>query len=93
MQDRINFEIKIPDKTYNFISLYRPPSQSKDEYESFAGNLELNFDSIALKNPYLIVVLGDFNAQIKGWYPLDKTTYEGTRLELMVLRLNSDWSK
>ena len=65
----------------NVISLYRSPSQSKDEFESFADNLELNLDSIAFKNPYLIVVLGDFNAQTKGWYPFGKTTYEDTRID------------
>ena len=81
LQECINFEIKIADKTCNFISLYRSPSQSKDEFESFADNLELNLDSVALRNPYLIVVLGDFNAQTKGWYSLGKTTYEGTRID------------
>ena len=29
----------------------------------------------------MIVVLGDFNAQTKGWHPLGKTTYEGTRID------------
>ena len=81
LQECINFEINIADKTCNFISFYRSPSQSKDEFESFADNLELNLDSIALRNPYLIVVLGDFNAQTKGWYPLGKTTYDGTRID------------
>ena len=81
LQECINFEIKIADKTCNFISLYRSPSQSKDEFESFADNLELNLDSIAHKNPYLIIVLGHFNAKTKGWYPLGKTTYEGTRID------------
>ena len=80
----INFEIKIADKTCNFISLYRSSSQSKDEFESFANNLELNLDSVALINPYLIVVLGDFNTQTKGWYPLGKATYEGTRIDSIV---------
>ena len=56
----------------------RSPGQSKDEFESFADNLELNLDSVVHRNPYLIVVLGDFNAQTKGWYALGKTTYEGT---------------
>ena len=56
-----------PDKICNFISLYRSPSQSKDEFESFADNLKLNLDSITLRNQYLIVVYGDFNAQTKGW--------------------------
>ena len=68
LQECINFEIKIADKICNFISLYRSPSQSKDEFESFADNLELNLDSIVHRNPYLIVVLVDFNAQRKGWY-------------------------
>ena len=29
----------------------------------------------------MIVVHGDFNAQTKGWYPLGRTTYEGTRID------------
>ena len=81
LQECINFEIKIADKTCNFISLYRSLSQSKDECESFADNLALILHSIALRNPYLIVVLGEFNAQIKGWYSLGETTYEGTRID------------
>ena len=81
LQECINFEIKIADKICNFISLYRSPSQSKDKSRSFADNLELNLDSIVHRNPYLTVVLGDFNAQIKGWYPLGKTTYEGTKID------------
>ena len=31
--------------------------------KNFADNLELNLDMIANKNPYLIVILGDFNAK------------------------------
>ena len=81
LQECINFEIKTADKTCNFISLYRSPSQSKDEFESFAYNLGLNLNSVALINPYLIDVLGDFNAQTKGWYPIGKTTYEGIRID------------
>ena len=81
MQECINFEIKIADKICNFIPLYISPSQSKDEFESFADNLGLNLDSIVHRNPYLIVVLGDFNAQTKGWFSLGKTTYEGTRTD------------
>ena len=62
LQECINFEKKIADKADNFISLYRSHSQSEDEFESFAGNLELNLDLIALRNPYLIVALDEFNA-------------------------------
>ena len=41
----VNFEIKTADRTYNFISLYSSVTQFEDEFESFAGNLELNLDS------------------------------------------------
>ena len=81
LKEYINFEITIADKTCNFISSYRYPSQSKDEFEFFADNLEPNLDSIALRNPYLIVFLGDFNAQTNRWYPSGKITYEGTRID------------
>ena len=75
LQEYVNFEIEIADKTCNFISLYRSPSQSKDEFKSFADNLELNLDSTALRNSHLIAFLGDFNVQAKRWYPLGKVTY------------------
>ena len=81
LQECINFEIKIADKICNFVSLYRSPSQSNNEFESFADNLELNLDSIVHRNPCLTVVLRDFNAQTKAWYPLGKTTYEDTRID------------
>ena len=29
----------------------------------------------------MIVAFGDFNAETKGWYPLGKITYEGTRID------------
>ena len=70
MDECINFEISLADKVCNLISLYRSPSQSHDVFETFADNLELNVDTIANKNPYLIVILGD-----------DKTTYEGSKIE------------
>ena len=61
--------------------MYRSLSQSRDEFESFADNFELVLDSDALRNLNLIVVLGDFNAQTNGWYPLGKTAYERTRID------------
>ena len=34
LQEFINFEVKIGDKTCNFVNLYRSPSQTKDEFEN-----------------------------------------------------------
>ena len=60
------------------------PSQSQDTFESFVSNLELNTDAIAAKNPYLISILGDFNAKLSTWYRSDKSTYEGSRIDGLV---------
>ena len=84
LQEYINFQIKIENKLCNFIVLYRSPSQSQDTFESFIDNLELNIDAVAPKNPYLIGILGDFNAKISTWCRSDKSTYEGSRIDDLV---------
>ena len=38
-----SFEVMIAKKICNFISLHRPPSQTKAEFENFIKDLELNF--------------------------------------------------
>ena len=82
LQECINFEVKIGDKTCNFVSLYRSPSQTKDELENFIKSLELNLEHIANKSPFLIVVFGDFNARLQGWYQNDITTFEGCTIDI-----------
>ena len=63
LQECINFEMKIGEKLCNFIVLYRSPSQSQDEFETFLNNIDLNLDTILANNPFfLTVVLGDFTA-------------------------------
>ena len=61
LRECINFEIKIKDKLRNFITLYRSPNQSKDDFES--RFFELNLDLVMVNNPFLTVILGDFNAK------------------------------
>ena len=63
LHEFINFELRIGGK---FLSLYRLPSQSKDDFEMFLENLELNFDHMAEKSPLMVVVLGNFNANSKS---------------------------
>ena len=80
LQECINFEIKIKDKLCNFITLPRSPNQCQDDFESFINNFELNLDSIMANNPFLTVILGDFNAKSNLWYNNDITTYEGSKI-------------
>ena len=81
MQECINFEIKIKDKLCNFITLYRSPNQSQDDFESFINNFELNLDPVMVNNPFLTVVLGHFIAKSSLWYNSDITTHEGSKID------------
>ena len=81
LQECINFKINIKDKLCNFITLYRSPNQCQDDFDSFINNSELNLDSIMTNNPFLTVILGDFNAKSSLRYNNDITTYEGSKID------------
>ena len=81
LQERINFEIMIGGKLCRFISLYRSPNQSQDDFESFTNNFELNIDAVTANNPFLTVVHGDFNIKSNLWFKGDKTSYEGSKID------------
>ena len=68
LQESISFELKTGDKVRNFISLYRSPSQTQDEFEKFSENLETNLDRVFQNNPFLVVVIRDFNVKSSNWY-------------------------
>ena len=55
--------MKIGGKVCNFIALYRSPSQTFGDFETFPKNFELNLENIVHRNPFLVVVIGDFNAK------------------------------
>ena len=50
-------------KICRFIYLYRSPSQKQDEFQEFKSNLEINLDALSANNPFLTVMIGDFNAK------------------------------
>ena len=81
MEECIHFDILFGGRIFNFVSLHGSPSQSHDVFETFADNLELNWDMVANKNSYLIIILVDFNATSSNWYKHGKTTYEGSKID------------
>ena len=79
LQECINFELNVGCKIYNFISLYRSPSHTQDEFENFFDNLELI--NLRQNNPFLTVLIGDLNAKSKNWYSHEKSSHEGYAIE------------
>ena len=52
LNECINFELKIGDKLCTFVALYRSPSQSLDNFETFINNFELILETLSRKNPF-----------------------------------------
>ena len=80
LQECIVFDLKVGNKFCEIVSLYRSPNQSQDEFETFTNNLALILDKIFETNPFLVIVVGDFNAKLSQWYKNDKTTTEGSKI-------------
>ena len=59
----LSFELQIGNKICNFAALYRSPSQSHDDFETFADNFEMTLELLAQENPFLLIAICDFNAK------------------------------
>ena len=81
LQESISFELRIGGKFCKFSCLYRSPSQTQDEFETFLKNFELTLDKIHENNPFVTVVLGDFNAKSNNWCKADITSLEGCKTD------------
>ena len=92
LHECINFEIRIGCKLCRFVSLYRSPSQSQDDFESFANNFELNIDTGTSNTTFLTVVLGGFNVKSNLWFKGDKTMHEGSKMD-GITSLHLDYNK
>ena len=81
LQECMCFELKVGDKTCNLLSLYRFPSQSQDDFETFTENLKLNLENLVQRNLFLVVEVRDFNAKSSYWFCHAKTNFEGDETE------------
>ena len=46
LKECLNFELKIRDKSCNFIALYRSQNQSQDYFETFSVNFEMTLETL-----------------------------------------------
>ena len=74
LKECLNFSLSIYGKQCNITLIYRSPSQSSEEFDTFL------LDYIANRNPFVSIIIGDFNARSNNWCSSDKTTYEGKKL-------------
>ena len=46
-------------------------------------NLESNLETVSLVNPFLAILICDFNVKCASWYSKDNSTTEGSKLKLL----------
>ena len=56
LNECMNFELKICDKLFTIVTLYRSPSQSQDSFETFIDNAELNLETLSRKIAVIMVL-------------------------------------
>ena len=60
--------------------IYRSPSQSNREFNSFLSSFEQLLSKISKRKPTVSIITGDFNARSSKWWSNDTNTLEGTNL-------------
>ena len=60
--------------------IYRSPSQTNDEVDTFLSNFQMLLNDINNRKPSLSVVTGDFNSRCSSWWSNDINTTEGLKL-------------
>ena len=63
------------------IVIYQSPSQKAVEFDKFLSNFESLLNFVKQLQPSFTIILGDFNARSKSWWPDDITSPEGTDID------------
>ena len=85
LNERLVLESNIHNKKGYVISLYRSPSQSKDEFDQFLLNFEQLTSDRMSQNPHFILVTGDFSVRLYFCWINDLTTSEGNQVDAVTL--------
>ena len=83
LQECLNIEFCIGKNFCRLISLYRSPSQTQEEFNTFLDNLESNLETGFLSDLFLTTLIGDFNAKYASWNSKDNSTTGGSKLRLL----------
>ena len=77
-------EVIIQNKKGYVAVMYRSPSQSSIEFESFLSGFEDMLSSILFSKSQFTVILGDFNAKSSTWWSNDITNPSGTPIDSLM---------
>ena len=81
LKECLNFSLSVFGKQCHITLIYCWPGQSSETSDTFSSNFELLLDYITNHNPFVSIIIDDFNARSNNWCSSDKTTYEGKKLQ------------
>ena len=64
--------------------MYQSSSQTADELDLFALNLESLLADISNRNSHFVLITGNFNVKSRNWSTYDTTTSEGAHLDYLM---------
>ena len=62
-------------------TLYRSPSQSREEFEKFLSNFEVFIKAISNQKDAISIIMGDLNARSSNWCKYDTSNNEGVQTD------------
>ena len=77
-------EITLQNQKGYVVVTYRSPSQSITEFGEFLSNFDKLLNHIKQFRLSFTIILGDFNAKSKSFWPEDLTSYEGKYIESLI---------
>ena len=63
LKECLNFNLSVHGKQCDITLIYRSLSQSSKEFYTFLSNFKLLLDSVANRNPFVSIIIGDLNAR------------------------------
>ena len=81
LRECIICELEYRGKKCLLMSLYRSPSQSSDEFSTFIQNFETTMNLVEAEQPYIYLILGDFNGRCSNWWPEDVDNKCGVEID------------
>ena len=63
LSEYLTLEVTVSNKNVYVITLYRSPSQTSDEFQSFISSLEKLLSNINSFDSHFVILLGYFNAK------------------------------
>ena len=84
MQEMIVAGITLARKKRLFITVYRSPSQTSEQFEEFINKMQMIFDQIRRERCHSLILTGDLNCRSSQWWGKDTEYPEGIVLDELI---------